>query len=477
MRRTKIICTLGPNAEDYNILKEISKVMDVARFNFSHGSYDEHKRKLELLKKVREELHRPIPALLDTKGPEIRTGMNENGEKIKLVAGEKIILSIEDCMGNKNKIFINYDKLINDVKENDKILIDDGLIELKVLKVLDTYIECEIVVGGELGEHKGVNVPGIKIELPSLTEKDKQDILFGIKEGFDIIAASFVRDANCIRQIRELLNENNSKMLIIAKIENSEGIENLDEIIDEADGIMVARGDLGVEVSPSEVPHYQKEMIKKCNQKGKIVITATQMLDSMIRNKRPTRAEVADVANAIYDGTDCIMLSGETANGKYPIESVKMMEQIAIDTEKYIDYNRRRENEYQIELNPTITTIVCKNATLTANALNAKAIVCPTASGRTAKVISKYKPIVPVYALSDDEVVVRQLMIYYAVTPMLERRSNNTDELVDITIKRLKRDNILKVDDVVVLTFSFAIAEKAVNKTTHTNCMRVHTVY
>ena len=284
MRKTKIICTLGPNAENYEILKQLADFMDVGRFNFSHGSYEEHKGKLELLKKVCEEKNKPIARLLDTKGPEIRTGNNENGGKITLVEGEEIIITTKECLNTNKKIYINYAGLINDIKEDNTILLDDGLMELRVVSKTSNEIKCKVIVGGELGEHKGVNVPGVKVNLPDLTDKDIEDIKFGIKEDFDIIAASFVRSASCIKQIRKILDENNSKMLIIAKIENEEGLKNLDDIIDEADGIMIARGDLGVEVKPYEVPFIQKEIIKKCNIKGKLVITATQMLDSMMRN-------------------------------------------------------------------------------------------------------------------------------------------------------------------------------------------------
>ena len=326
MKKTKIICTMGPNTSDKNIMMELAKNgMDVARFNFSHGDYEEHQGRLELLKDVRKELDIPVAALLDTKGPEIRTGQLKDGKKVTLKEGQTYTLTTREVTGDDTIGYINYSGLNSDVAPGNKILIDDGLIEMDVVEVKDTDIICTVVNGGELGEKKGVNVPNVKIKLPALTDKDKEDIRFGIKHGFDFIAASFVRTADCIREIKEMLEEQGSSMKVIAKIENAEGIENLDAIIEAADGIMVARGDMGVEIPAEKVPHIQKKIIRKCNEACKIVITATQMLDSMIRNPRPTRAEVTDVANAVYDGTDAVMLSGETAMGKYPIEALKMM--------------------------------------------------------------------------------------------------------------------------------------------------------
>ena len=476
MRKTKIICTLGPNAENYEILKKLADYMDVGRFNFSHGSYEEHKGKLELLKKVCEEKNKPIARLLDTKGPEIRTGNNENGGKITLVEGDEVIITTNECLNTNKKIYINYSGLINDIKEDNTILLDDGLMELRVVSKTSNEIKCKVIVGGELGEHKGVNVPGVKVNLPDLTDKDIEDIKFGIKEDFDIIAASFVRSASCIKQIRKILDENNSKMLIIAKIENEEGLKNLDDIIDEADGIMIARGDLGVEVKPYEVPFIQKEIIKKCNIKGKLVITATQMLDSMMRNPRPTRAEVADVANAIYDGTDAIMLSGETANGKYPIESVMMMDKIARETEQHISYNKRRETQYMINVKSTITTIVCKETVYAAENINAKCIIAPTNSGHTAQYLSKFKPSMKVYALTSDEKVCRMMMLSFAVHPILWYRPKNTDEIVKDAVGKLKEMKKIVVDDVVVLAFGKDMLEMDNDVKKHTNVITVEVV-
>lgn len=477
MRKTKIICTLGPNAENYETLKKISQYMDIGRFNFSHGSYEEHLKKLDLLKKVRTETNRPIAALLDTKGPEIRTGLNKNGEKINLVEGSQISIVVGDTLCDENTICVTYDGIIKDVNLSDTILIDDGKMSLKVLSKTNDKIECSVETGGMLGEHKGVNLPGVKINLPDLTEKDINDILFGIENDFDIIAASFVRSANCIRQIKKILAEHNADMLVIAKIENREGIENLDEIIDEADGIMVARGDLGVEINATEIPHLQKLIIKKCNEKGKVVITATQMLDSMISNPRPTRAEVTDVANAIYDGTDVIMLSGETANGKYPVESVRTMHEIALETEKHINHYHRMLSLYQTNIKQTITSVVCKSITMAANEINAAAIITPSISGRTAKVISKYKPNEPIYALSKNDKVVRQLMLYYGVTPFHFNRPDGSDAIVGDAIVQLRDYGLLKVGDTVVVAFGRSVTENDLTIKLHTNTMRIETVY
>lgn len=477
MRKTKIICTLGPNAENYDVLKQMATLMDVGRFNFSHGSYEEHKHKLDLLLKVRKDTNRPIATLLDTKGPEIRTSQNQNHEKIKLIKNTDITITAGDGLCDKKTIYVTYDNIVNDVNVGGTILIDDGLISLKVKSKENSSLTCTVLNDAELGERKGVNLPGIKLSLPDLTEKDINDIKFGIENDFDIVAASFVRSVNCIRQIKQLLKENNSNMLVIAKIENQEGIDNLDEIIEEADGIMIARGDLGVEIKASYIPYIQKQIIKKCNMKGKLVITATQMLDSMIKNPRPTRAEVTDVANAIYDGTDAIMLSGETANGAYPIEAVKMMHQIAEETELHINNQHRIESLYQTDINLSVTNIVCKSITVSANEIHAKAIITPTISGHTAKVISKFKPNEMIYALSKNMKVVRQLMIYYGVVPMWSERPDESDAIVGDAIVQLRDNKYLQVGDVVVVAFGKALKDDYNLIKAHTNTMRIETVY
>ena len=345
MRQTKIICTLGPCEENQDVLLALCGIMDVARFNFSHGSHESHLEMLQNLRKAAAVVGRPIAAMLDTKGPEIRTGLLVNHQPIPLLAGHSIILTTQECVGTTERVYINYAEVTKDIRVGHQILIDDGLIELKVEKVDGNNIHCRIINGGELGERKGVNIPDIPIRLPALTEKDKEDLQFGIKEGFDFIAVSFVRNAECIEEIRNIITAAHSSMKIIAKIESKEGVAHFDDIVTAADGIMIARGDLGVEVDSKKLPQLQKEFIKKCNYEGKIVITATQMLDSMIRKPRPTRAEVTDVANAINDGTDALMLSGETANGKYPIEAATMMASIAEYTEQFLEHNLFRYRE------------------------------------------------------------------------------------------------------------------------------------
>ena len=478
MRHTKIICTMGPNADNRELLlKMASTYMDVARFNFSHGDHAEHKERLELLKDVRKEAGRPVAALLDTKGPEIRTGILKDHQKITLVQGETIVLTTEECEGTKDRVYINYAGLPEDVSKGHHILIDDGLIDLEVQEVQKGDIRCRIVNGGELGEQKGVNVPNVRVNLPSLTEKDIEDIRFGIKEDFDIIAASFVRDADCIRQIRKILEEEGSDMLIIAKIENQEGVRNIDEIIEAADGIMVARGDMGVEIAPEKLPHIQKEIIKKCNVAGKIVITATQMLDSMIRNPRPTRAEVTDVANAVYDGTDCVMLSGETAMGKYPFEALKMMAQVVNDSESYIDYDAYRVRKVSKTQRNNIANAVSHAAIVTAMSLEAKAVVAPTLTGVTALMLSKWRPEMPIYAMSPSMSTVRKAMIIWGTLPFWSRRAESTDELVENSIEELCKAEVLKAGNRVVVTAGVLTYRSRHDAATDTNIMRVVEVH
>ena len=376
---------MGPNTSDRNLLRDMMLTgMDVARFNFSHGDHEEHEKRIETLKELRDELDLPIAMLLDTKGPEIRTGLLKDGKKVNLETGNEFSLYLTEQEGDEHGTSITYQELSKDVKPGDTILIDDGLIGLTVKEITETAIVCQVANGGELGQRKGVNVPNVSVGLPDVTEKDKEDILFGITQGFDFIAASFVRSAECIRTIRNLLKENDGTHIqIIAKIENAEGVENIDEILKEADGIMVARGDLGVEIPADEVPYIQKQIITKCNEHLKPVITATQMLDSMIRNPRPTRAEAGDVANAIYDGTDAIMLSGETAMGKYPLEAVRMMAKIAETTEEHLDYETHFMKAKN-KISNGISEAVGYAAVSTAIALNADCIITPTFYGQTA---------------------------------------------------------------------------------------------
>ena len=474
MKKTKIVCTMGPNTNDKNIMMELAKNgMDVARFNFSHGDYVEHQSRLEILKEVRKELDRPVAALLDTKGPEIRTGVLKDGKKVSLKEGQTFTLTTREIVGDETITHINYSGLNEDVAAGNKILIDDGLIELQVEKVDGTEIVCTVINGGELGEKKGVNVPNVKIKLPALTEKDKEDIRFGIKQGFDFIAASFVRTADCIREIKKMLDAEGSAIKVIAKIENAEGIENLDEIIAVADGIMVARGDMGVEIPAQEVPHIQKEIIRKCNEACKTVITATQMLDSMIRNPRPTRAEVTDVANAVYDGTDAVMLSGETAMGKYPVEALSMMAQICESTEKYLDYGSYRKRKVSAENEQNISNAVCYSSVSTAHALNAKAIIAPSISGFTTRMLSKWRPGVQIIGLSPSASAVRQMQIYWGVRPFQAKRAESTDVLIWSSLELLKNKGILEEGDVTVVTAGVVSRASRHEPAANTNIMRV----
>lgn len=473
MRRTKMVCTMGPNENNYELMKAMAEIMDVARFNFSHGDHEEHLGRLELLRKVRKEVGRPIAALLDTKGPEIRTGLLKDGQKITLQEGEKIILTTEEVVGTKDKIFINYDKLHEDVKPGNVILIDDGLIGLEVEAVKGVEILCKVTNGGELGERKGVNVPGVPIQLPSITEKDVEDIKFGLAEDFDFVAASFIRSADAVRQIRSLIDEAGSQMKIISKIESQEGLDNIDAIIEASDGIMLARGDLGVEIEAKRIPQLQKEIIQKCNYHGKLVITATQMLDSMIRNPRPTRAEVTDVANAVYNGTDAVMLSGESANGKYPIEAAKTMASIVEYTEQFLDYKQFKTRMVEKTVYESIGNAMCAASVTTASELKAAAIVASTLSGVTASMISKYRPITPIYALSPSQVVTRQMMLFWGVTPIWARRAETTDELFESSIEELKDRKLLKSKDICVITAGVLSRLQRKQAPTGTNIMRV----
>ena len=476
MRRTKIVCTMGPNENDYELLLKLAKTMDVARFNFSHGNHEEQLARLEMLRKARKEVGRPIAALLDTKGPEIRTGVLEGGNKITLQEGDEITLTTEEVVGTKQKIYINYEHLHEDVKPGNVILIDDGLIGLEVLSVNGQEIHCKVTNGGELGERKGVNVPNVPIQLPSITEKDIEDIRFGISEEFDFIAASFVRSADAIRQIRALLDEAGSQMKIIAKIESQEGLDNLDSIIDEADGIMVARGDLGVEVEARRLPHLQREIIEKCNFHGKLVITATQMLDSMIRNPRPTRAEVTDVANAVENGTDAVMLSGETANGKYPVEAAETMASIVEYSEQFLDYKQFKTRLVERTVYESIGNAVCAASVTTAHELHAKAIVAPTLTGITASMIAKYRPRTHIFALSPSQVTTRQMMLYWGVTPVWARRAETTDELFESSLEELKSMGYVDSGDLCIITagvLNRLLKQQVANST---NIMRVMVV-
>lgn len=453
MKRTKIICTLGPATDQGEVLEKlIENGMNIARFNFSHGDYEEHKGRMNKLKTIRDELSLPIATVLDTKGPEIRTGLLKDGKKVQLKTGERFVLAYGEFLGDEKKTAITYEGLSSDVKPGSTILIDDGLIGLEVEEIQGEDIICRVKNGGELGEHKGVNVPNVKVKLPGITQKDKEDILFGISQGFDYVAASFVRNAEVIREIRQLLDENDgSQMGIIAKIENAEGVENIDEIIQEVDGIMVARGDLGVEIPSSQVPHIQKQIIRKCNENYVPVITATQMLDSMMRNPRPTRAEVADVANAIYDGTDAIMLSGETAAGIYPVEALKTMVEIAETTELHLNHNRFIRNRKMFR-GKMVSSAVGLAAVNAAHDLSAKCIVTPTMSGETAKLISNFRPEVPIYAVTPNEVVQHRLQLYWGVCPLRGYQRETTEHIIAQSMGVIRQNGLVKKGDLVVFT-------------------------
>ena len=469
-KRTKIVCTLGPASEKEEVLTSlIENGLNVARMNFSHGSHEEHKGRMDLVKKVREKLNKPVAILLDTKGPEIRTG-NFDQPEVLLEEGQKFTITMKDVMGTKEMCTVSYKGLANDVVAGDTILIDDGLVGLRVNEINGDDILCTVENSGIVKNHKGVNVPGVKINLPALTDKDVSDIEFGISQGIDFIAASFVRKVSDVLAIREILERNNATDIqIISKIENQEGVDNLDEIIAVSDGIMVARGDLGVEIPTEEIPVVQKLMIAKCNEAGKPVITATQMLDSMMRNPRPTRAEVTDVANAIYDGTDAIMLSGETAAGKYPVEAVKTMATIAKRTEETVDYNKNLRNK---ELASTNVTDAISYATCTtAINLDAKAILTSTSSGDTARMVSKFRPSCPIVATTSNERVMRQLSLTWGVLPTLSTDGTNTDEVIANSMNAAKENNFVEENDLVVITAGVPVATSGT-----TNLIKVETI-
>ena len=470
IKRTKIVCTLGPASESEEILTELIKNgLNICRSNFSHGSHEEHKGRMDLVKKVREKLGQPTAILLDTKGPEIRTGQFDAPE-VLLEEGQTFTITMKEVMGNKEMCTVSYKGLANDVKPGNTILIDDGLVGLTVKEINGDDIVCEVQNSGIVKNHKGVNLPGVKVNLPAITEKDRSDIEFGIEQGIDFIAASFVRKASDVLAIREILEENNAEDIkIISKIENQEGVDNLDEIIAVSDGIMVARGDLGVEIPTEEIPVVQKLMIKKCNEAGKPVITATQMLDSMMRNPRPTRAEVTDVANAIYDGTDAIMLSGETAAGKYPVEAVKTMAGIAKRAEETVKYNKALKNKANQAKN--VTDAISYATCTTAMDLNAKAILSSTSSGHTARMVSKFRPDCPIIATTSDDRVMRQLSLTWGVLPVKRVKSTTTDEVIANSIEGAKASNYIKEDDLVVITAGVPVGMSGT-----TNLIKVETV-
>lgn len=460
MRNTKIICTLGPAVDDEeSIRKLILGGMNAARFNFSHGSHESHLKTYRILQRVRDELGMPVAALLDTKGPEIRIGRFENGP-VELKAGDTFVLRADDEPGNINGVSISYKNLSNEISIGDMILVDDGLVELEVTGFEGADVICTANNGGTLSDNKSVNIPNSHISLPAITEKDREDIRFAVENGFDFIAASFVRSASDVVEIRNVLSEfGGDRIRIIAKIENREGVNNLDEILEVSDGVMVARGDLGVEIPPSEVPVIQKHMIRAAVERGKLVITATQMLDSMIRNPRATRAEVSDVANAIFDGTSCVMLSGETASGKYPFEALETMVETIETAEASINYWKRfdnRRNEIVIEgIDNAITHACC----LTAKDLGAKAILASTQSGFTARMISRFRPGCNIAALTTTEPVRRQLALEWGVYPCLQGYADSTDRMFSLCVDVAQKEGIVEKGDTVVITAGVPIGK------------------
>lgn len=472
MRKTKIVCTIGPTSEKEEVLKDLVKAgLNVARLNFSHGSHEEHEVRINTIKKVRQELNRPIAIMLDTKGPEIRTRNFENGEAY-LYAGQEFTITTRDILGNEKICSVTYEDLAKDLSIGDIVLIDDGLIELVVKqKINDTDLLCDVKNSGLIKNKKGINVPGVKIHLPALTDKDVDDIIFGIKQGVDFIAASFIRKASDVLTIRRILEENGAGHIsIISKIENREGVDNIDEIISVSDGIMVARGDLGVEIPLEEVPLVQKELISKCNMAGKPVITATQMLDSMMRNPRPTRAEVSDVATAIYEGTDAIMLSGETASGSYPIEAVETMSKIAIMIEDSLDYKKILSNRYESS-NYTITDSIGYATCRSCIDLQSAAIISATLSGYTAISISKFRPKSPIIATTQSEQVMRKLALYWGVYPIKTEKPHSTDDILEGSVNRALEEKLIKNGELVIITAGVPVGISGA-----TNLMKIHVV-
>ena len=452
MRKTKIICTLGPAVDSEDMIRTLIRTgMDAARFNFSHGSHGEHLERLNMLKSVRDAMGRPVATILDTKGPEIRIRSFDT-KSITLESGDIFTLTTQDVVGNRGWVSVTYPKLHEELAPGQEILIDDGLVAIRVDRIEGAEIVCTVENGGTLSANKSINIPGVHIQLPALTEKDVDDIRFGVANDFDFIAASFVRRAADVEAVRAVLHEcGGDDVKIIAKIENQEGVDNLDEILEAADGIMVARGDLGVEIPAARVPILQKQMIRKGLQLGKPVITATQMLDSMMRNPRPTRAEVSDVANAVYDGTGSGMLSGETAGGKYPVEAITAMVGIVTETERAIDYWKQFQKQRILpasNINDAITHTCC----LTAKDLNAKAILTATYSGRSARMICRFRPACPIAALTMREKVRRQLNLSWGVIPFLTGEVNSTDRIFSLSAEVALKEKLVENGDTVVIT-------------------------
>ena len=474
MRKTKIICTLGPAVDTPDMIRALIRGgMNAARFNFSHGTHAEQLARLQMFTGVRDSMSRPVATVLDTKGPEIRIRSFSN-RSIKLSAGDTFTLTTEDIEGDNTRVSVTYGNLPAEVEPEQMILIDDGLVGIRVSEIRGNDIVCTVVNGGVLSANKSINIPGAKIRLPSLTEKDIDDIRFGVEHDFDFIAASFIRKASDVEAIREVLRTyGGEKIQIIAKIENQEGVDNLDEIMDAADGIMVARGDLGVEIPAAQVPILQKQMIRKGLHAGKLVVTATQMLDSMMRNPRPTRAEVSDVANAVFDGTGCVMLSGETASGKYPLEALAMMNDIVMKAEGSLDYwslmhQFLEGSEY---IGPNINDAITHACCSTAEDLGATAILATTLSGHTARMISRFHPACPVAALTTREKVRRQMGLYWGVQPFLTGEINSTDRIFSLCAEVAVKEGIAKGGDTIVVTAGVPLGQAV-----ETNLIKAHVI-
>ena len=471
MRRTKIICTLGPSTDNRETVEALIRGgINAARFNFSHGSHEEHLNRLRMFAGIRDSLGRPVATILDTKGPEIRI-RSFGTHSVELKAGDTFTLTTEEIIGDSTKVSVTYPNLPQEIEKGQRILIDDGLIGIEVEEISGDEIACKVINGGTLSANKSINIPGVHIHLPALTERDVEDIKFGIANDFDYIAASFVRQASDVEAIRAVLHENGGDAIkIIAKIENQEGVDNLDAILKVSDGIMVARGDLGVEIPAARVPVLQKQMIQKGLRAGKPVITATQMLDSMMRNPRPTRAEVSDVANAVFDGTSCVMLSGETAGGKYPLESLQAMDNIVVEAENSIDFWARFGTDSmtpEANINDAITHTCC----LTAKDLNAAAIVTATNSGHTARMICRFRPACPVAALTMFEKVRRQMAICWGVLPYLTGEVNSTDRIFSLSAEIAVKEKLVQNGDIIVIT-----AGVPLGRSVATNLLKAHVI-
>ncbi len=471
IRKTKIICTIGPASDNEDVLRQLMHAgMNVARLNFSHDTHAQHKVKADLIKRVRAEEGLPVALLLDTRGPEVRTGDFEGG-KVEFLQGSDVWIRHEDILGNAGEFSVTYKDLHKDLKVGDRVLIDDGLLEMVVREIKGQDIRCEVMNGGPVSNHKSVNFPNVEVALPALTEKDTSDIIFAAEQNFDFIAVSFTRTADDIMSIRRVLAEHDGQdIMLIAKIENRQGIDNFDEILEAADGIMVARGDLGVEVPAYEVPTLQKMMIDRCARRGKPCVIATQMLDSMIRSPRPTRAEVSDVANAVYDGAAAIMLSGETANGKYPVQALSMMRDIALYTEAGIDYWEKMQQR-SFDLEPNVTHAVSHACCTTAKDLHAGAIVAVTHSGQTARQMSRFRPACPIIAATVGEKQQRQLALCWGTVPHLVPNAQSTDEVFATALKTAKESGLVEDDEIIVISGGIPVGMSGT-----TNTLRVTTV-